>query len=230
MRAHTAHDRRTPWQPYEQPYQWEQTHPVHGDMIGVLRGLLRHARLPWLLRHHERTPVLAAFAFLSGCICFGAVSLLAAVTGRPLVFPSLGPTAFLFFYRPTAPSAAPRNAVVGHAIGIAAGYFCLVITGLTHAGPALSQGVTLPRVIAATLSLSLTNGLMVLLHSPHPPAGATTLIVSLGLLTTLPDLGLLMGSVILLTALASLINRLAGVPYPLWTARQDLAARGKRLW
>lgn len=57
---------------------------------------------------------------------------------------------------------------------------------------------------------------MVLFKSPHPPAGATTLIVSLGILTRLWQLLLLMGAVILLTLQALAINRLAGIPYPLW--------------
>jgi CBS-domain-containing membrane protein len=58
---------------------------------------------------------------------------------------------------------------------------------------------------------------MVLLRSPHPPAGATTLIVSLGLLPHLWQLGVLMLAVVFLTVQAFLINRLAGIPYPLWS-------------
>jgi CBS domain-containing membrane protein len=60
---------------------------------------------------------------------------------------------------------------------------------------------------------------MVWLGVPHPPAGATTLIVSLGLLTTLPEIGVLMLGVILLLVQGFTINRLAGIPYPLWLPR-----------
>ncbi|MBV9614930.1 MAG: HPP family protein, partial [Ktedonobacteraceae bacterium] len=81
---------------------------------------------------------------------------------------------------------------------------------------ALSVGVTWPRVIAAALSLGLTAGVMVLLKAPHPPAGATTLIVSLGILRQPWQLVLLMVAVVLLTLQALAINRLAGIPYPLW--------------
>jgi CBS-domain-containing membrane protein len=144
------------------------------------------------------------------------MSVLALITRSPFIFPSLGPTAFLFFYTPRAPSASPRNTLVGHTIGALAGYFSLVVTGLTTAGPALSEGVTWPRVIAAALSLGLTAGLMVLCKSPHPPAGATTLIVSLGLMTRPWQLFLLLIAVVLLTLQALTINRLAGIPYPLW--------------
>src|SRR5436305_577015 len=57
----------------------------------------------------------------------------------PFIFPSLGPTAFHYFSRQTAPSASPRNAIIGHLIGSVAGYFSLVVTGLTTAGPSIAS-------------------------------------------------------------------------------------------
>ena len=194
----------------------DREHPIGGEMSDILRGILSRARLPWLLAHHSHVAVLALFSFINGCLSIGLMSALAVLTHSPFVFPSLGPTAFLFFYTPTAPSACPRNTLIGHAVGTAAGYLSLVVTGLTMAGPALSVGVTWPRVIAAGLSLGLTAGVMVLLRAPHPPAGATTLIISLGLLTRPWQLVLLMGAVELLTLQALVINRLVGIPYPLW--------------
>ena len=96
------------------------------------------------------------------------------------------------------------------------------------AGPALSEGVTWPRVIAAGLSLGLTSGVMVLLKSPHPPAGATTLIVSLGILRQPWQLVFLMGAVVLLTLQAIAINRLAGIPYPLWNPVRESSDVAKK--
>lgn len=197
-------------------YHFDREHPIGGQMSDIVRGLVTRVQLPWLLERHARVPVLALFAFLNGLISIGIMSALAVLTGSPFIFPSLGPTAFLFFYTPTAPTASPRNTIIGHLIGALAGYFSLVVTGLTQAGPALTVGVTWPRVIAAALSLGLTAGLMVLLKSPHPPAGATTLIISLGLLTAPSQLVILMIAVVLLTVQAFVINRAAGIPYPLW--------------
>jgi CBS domain-containing membrane protein len=194
----------------------DREHPIGGEMSDILRGLLRHIRLPWLTQRYAQTPVLALFSFINGCISIGLMSALALITRSPFIFPSLGPTAFLFFYTPRAPSASPRNTLVGHTIGVLAGYLSLVVTGLMAAGPALAVGVTWPRVIAAALSLGLTSGLMVLFKSPHPPAGATTLIISLGILTKPWQLLLLLVAVVLLTLQALAINRLAGIPYPLW--------------
>lgn len=201
----------------------DSDHPLGGEMSDILGGLLMRLRLPWLLQRHARLPVLAFFSFLNGCISIGLMSILAIITHSPFIFPSLGPTAFLFFYTPMAPSSSPRNTIIGHAIGIVAGYLSLVVTGLTATGPALVVGVTLPRAIAAALSLGLTAGLMVILKSPHPPAGATTLIISLGILIQPWQLLLLMVAVILLTLQALAINRLAGLPYPLWAPLQTSA-------
>ena len=69
-----------------------------------------------------------------------------------------------------------------------------------------------PRVGAAALSLGVTSGLMVWLQVPHPPAGATTLIVSLGVMPQLWQIPVLMAAVVLLVAQAFVINRLAGIP------------------
>jgi CBS-domain-containing membrane protein len=80
----------------------------------------------------------------------------------------------------------------------------------------LATGVTASRVGAAALSLGLTSGVMVWARVPHPPAGATTLIVSLGILTKPWQLAVLMLAVFLLVLQGLAINRLAGIPYPLW--------------
>src|SRR5436305_14731751 len=214
--------------PGERLSRIDREHPIGGEMSDVLRGILQRVRLPWLLQHYAKVPVLALFSFINGCISIGLMAALAVLTNSPFIFPSLGPTAFLFFYTPTAPSASPRNTIIGHAVGALAGYLSLVVTGLTMAGPALSVGVTWPRVIAAALSLGLTAGLMVLLKSPHPPAGATTLIISLGLLTKPLQLLILMVAVVLLTLQAILINRLSGIPYPLWNPNREPDGEGKQ--
>lgn len=83
--------------------------PLGGEMSDILRGILRRGRLPWLLAHHSQAVVLALFSFINGCLSIGLMAALAALIGSPFVFPSLGPTAFLFFHTPTAPSASPRN-------------------------------------------------------------------------------------------------------------------------
>ena len=71
-------------------------------------------------------------------------------------------------------------------------------------------------MLAAALSLSTTGAFMVLLRASHPPAGATTLIVSLGIISKPKELVVIEIAVFLLVAQALIINRLAGVHYPVW--------------
>ena len=76
--------------------------------------------------------------------------------------------------------------------------------------------MTWPRAGALTLAMCLTGALLIWLGIPHAPATATTLIVAFGLLHTVPQLLVLMLGVVLLLVQALVINRLAGVPHPLW--------------
>ena len=196
------------------------TGPIGGQLARVLRGLARRFQLRQLESKYDSLTMLGLFSFINGCLSIGIMAVLALVTRQAFIFPSLGPTAFLFFYTPLAPAASPRNAIYGHLIGIAAGWGSLALFGLLDAGPAVSEGVTAARVGAAALSLGLTSGVMVLAKAPHPPAGATTLIISLGILHEPLHLLVLMIAVVLLTGQAIAINRLAGLPYPLWSQRQ----------
>ena len=198
----------------------ERPGPIGGDRAAIVFGLARRARLTAVTERHGSTFALGLFAFVNGLIAIGAMALVALATGEPFVFPSLGPTAFLLFYTPKLPPAAsPRNTLGGHAIGAAAGYLALVLFGLTDAAPALATDVTGGRVGAAALSLGLTSGAMIWARVPHPPAGATTLIVSLGILREPEQLAVLMIAVMLLVVQGFAINRLAGIAYPVWSPR-----------
>lgn len=185
----------------------------------VIRGIAARLRVRWLLRRFDERKVWAAFMFVNGFITIGLLSLVALLTGTPFVFPSLGPTAFLFFFDPSAPSASPHHAVIGHAIGILCGYGSLLLFHLEHSGSTLAMGVTGPRVLAAALSLAATGALMILFKAAHPPAGATTLIISLGTITRPLHLVVIEVALLLLVLQAIAINRLAGLDYPLWRAR-----------
>lgn len=103
------------------------------------------------------------------------------------------------------------------AIGLACGYMAFTVTGAGAVPFGVHPGIFWPRILAAALSLSATGALMVLLGVSHPPAGATTLIVSLGIISKPRELAIIEVAVLLLVAQALAINRLAGLPYPLWS-------------
>lgn len=191
--------------------------PIGGGMVYVIAGLTERIRIPTLIAHHSSRTVMGLFAFINGVISIALMSAAALLTGSPFIFPSLGPTAFLLFYTPTAPASSPRNTICGHAIGAASGWISLAIFGLLDAPPALATHVSASRIGATALSLGLTSGLMVWFKVPHPPAGATTLIVSLSILHEPGQLAVLMLAVTLLVAQAMVINRLAGIDFPWWS-------------
>ena len=185
----------------------------------VARGLLARLQIAHLVARHSERHVWALFMFLNGFATIALLAAVAMVSGTPFVFPSLGPTAFLFFFTPRAPAASPRNTIYGHAIGILCGYGALWLFGLQYAPPAMATGVSAARIGAAALSLASTGALMILLKAPHPPAGATTLIISLGIVTRPFHLLVIEIAVAVLTLQAIAINRLAGIDYPFWALR-----------
>jgi CBS-domain-containing membrane protein len=181
-------------------------------------SLLRRVRLDWLLHHFPPRLVRSLYVFVNGFITIGVLALLALMSHNPFVFPSLGPTAYLLFFSPLGKTSSPRNTILGHAVGLVCGYAAFVVTGAGALPFGVHPGIFWPRILAAALSLSATGAFMVLLDISHPPAGATTLIVSLGIISKPSELIIIEVAVFLLVAQALVINRLAGLPYPLWNA------------
>jgi CBS domain-containing membrane protein len=184
--------------------------------------------VPALAAHHSRRLVYATFVLVASGISIGIITAIAYFSGHPLVVPSLGPTAFLVFNRSQAAIARPRNIVIGHLIGAISGYVALLLFGLIHTPSVLAGGLTAPRIGAAAFSIALTSGAMILLRAEHGPAGATTLIVSLGFMTTPASLGLLMAGVVGLAAEGVLIDRLVGLQLPYWSGRRTSPAPSPR--
>jgi CBS domain-containing membrane protein len=165
----------------------------------------------------RRRLVPALFVFINGFLSIAILAGVAMVSHTPFVFPSLGPTAFLLFFTRAVPAASPRNTLCGHAVGIMCGFGALWLLGLAHDPSAMVEGVRIHRVLAAALSLAATGALMIPLGVVHPPAGATTLIISLGIITEPFHLLMIEVAVALLTLQAVAISRLTGSDYPLWS-------------
>jgi hypothetical protein len=168
-------------------------------------------------------PTAAAVLFVGAFAVLAAAGLTAAVSKETLLFPSLGPTAMLFFARPLPPETSVGTTVLAHWIGIVVGFGCLLLFGLLHAGSAVASGVDGPRLAAAALSVAATAAILRLLRTPHAPAGASTLIVSLGVLTSGRQLAMMAGSVVLVALLGWAINLLVGTQVPWWPDRTSPA-------
>ncbi len=118
------------------------------------------------------------------------------VLGRPLIFPSLGPSAFALVLDENENRV--RRVVGGHLIGVLSGLFAyhVLAHGLSLAAlwPALSAD-GLRIAASGVVSIALTVTLMSAARANHAPACATTLIVSLGVLPGLVDGVLIMAAV-----------------------------------
>ena len=186
-------------------------------------------QLPHLLTRFPDRIVWASFTFITAFVSIATLSSLALLLKAPFIFPPLGATAILFLYSPSLPTASPKSAICGHGIGILCGYGALLLTGLQHAPSATVIGVDGARVLATCIALSTTAALMILLKVVHPPAGATALMVSLGVVTNPYQLPLLEVAVGILALEAFIANRIAGVEFPIWMPRVPMSAEGVKL-
>lgn len=193
----------------------------------LVSGVLRAFHLERLMSRYSPKLVMAVFNLVNSGVSIALVAMLALITQEPFIFPSLGATAFILFHVPLAQPASPRNVLWGHFIGALMGLVGLYLFGLQDAPSAFLTGVDLSRVGAAAIAMGLTSCLMVAFNVVHPPAGATALIVSLGLMTNPVQLSVLMGGVLILLMQAFFMNRLAGIPYPLWSTRAAVAGSAK---
>jgi CBS domain-containing membrane protein len=197
-----------------------------GSLVGIPNayGLKRRLYRKWGNRGN------AAYTFVGSLVVIALSGTWAWAVSEPLIFPSLGATAFLIFETPMAEIGSPRNTILGHLVGVLAGAAALAVFGLLNAPSAYVSGVTPARIGAIALAVALTGGILRLVRSAHPPAGATTIIVASGLLAQPRQMADVMVGVILLTASGWAVNRVMGVPAPRWAAQGALprARRGRK--
>jgi CBS domain-containing membrane protein len=158
----------------------------------------------------------ALYTFIGSLLTIALSGAVAWWLNEPFLFPSLGATAFLMFETPMAEVSSTRNAVIGHIVGAAVAFFWLWVFGLIDMPSAIQAGFDGERVAAIALSLAFTGGILRLLRAAHPPAGATTVIVALGLLDNGHQMVILALGVALVVIPAGILNRILGVPAPIW--------------
>lgn len=185
--------------------------------------LIWRARLsvPALLARYDDKKVLAAVTATHAGLAILLISVFAWLTGLPLVFTALGPSAFIMFSTPLSRAAAPRNVICAHGIALAVGWTVWNLATLVHGGPINLQEDNFIVLCSATAALSLTALFLVNYTCPHPPACASSLVVALGLVTQWQDVLLTMIVVIWLVTQAWAMNRFAGLPVPIWFERQE---------
>ncbi len=161
--------------------------------------------------------------FVSACFILSATLISMIIMGSaayftrwPLVFPSLGPTAFLIFYAPASPMSSPRSTVFGHMLGAVIGWGAFHIVQAYTGGTMTSQSISWAMIISTAIALGLTGFFMTLTGIIHPPAASTALLAAMGVLNRLEGIIILELAVMMLTLEAWILHRISGVHYPLW--------------
>lgn len=165
---------------------------------------------------------------LAAPICEGALILVMALASwiahNPLIFASLGPTAYELVETPERPSARAYNVIAGHLIGVLAAFLAIYVTRAGDVPPLSASGIPLPRVWAAALAAALTVFVTLIARATQPASLSTTLLVALGTMQQWRDGFFIMAAVVLMTVL--------GIPLRNWRAqtrggRSSGSPRGK---
>ncbi len=136
------------------------------------------------------------------------VSIVGWATHQPLVFASLGPTAYEIIEKPGQPSARPYNVIVGHFIAVLAGFAALFIVHAWSVPSVSASGVPFLRVWAAVIAALITVFFTLLVKATQPAALSTTLLVSLGIMQTSWEAAMIMAGVVLITAVGEPMRRM----------------------
>ncbi|MFF9014946.1 HPP family protein [Streptomyces sp. NPDC014870] len=150
-------------------------------------------------RPHPRTVALATTVSVTALLALVA---LGTVLEQPLLIPPLAASMALVAGAPDLPLAQPRSVVGGQLLSALTGFAVLLVTGPSLWGAALAGGLAL--------------GVMMAARTPHSPAAATAVIVTLQNPPFWTFLALLALASALLVAVGLAGARATGRPYPVY--------------
>ena len=184
-------------------------------------------QLWYLIRKLDNPRVLLLlFIFIAGAVALGTISIIAYLTRLPLLFPQLGPSAFILFHTPMSVTASPRNVLLSHTLAVVSGLFALWLVGWIYPQAGLSDPFVLNwyRILVIALTMGVSGVMMEGIKCIHPPAAASALIAAMGFLNSPAQVLGVIGAMILLVLEAILFNRIiGGLPYPFWRADPKVA-------
>ncbi len=140
-----------------------------------------------------------------------ALILVAALAGwlshQPMIFSSLGPTAFELVETPERPSAQPYNILMGNLIAIASAFAALWLTHAWSSPPVSLSGVPLLRVWSTITAAMLTVLGTLLARATQPAALSTTLLIAAGVMQTGRDAAVILLAVLLMVVVGEPVRR-----------------------
>lgn len=197
------------------------------SLLFRLIAFFSRLQLGYLIRSiGNKRIIVVVFVFIAGTTALGIITVVAYVTKLPLLFPPLGPSAFILFHTPMSVTASPRNVFLSHTLAVISGLLSLWLVGMIYPhGNLYDQSeMNLYHVMVIALSMGLIGVIMVSMKCVHPPAAASALIAAMGYLKNSFQVFGLIGAVILLILEAIFFNRIiGGLPYPIWRADSKTA-------
>lgn len=145
----------------------------------------------------------------------------------PFLFPSIGPTLIAFVHNPKKSQNHPLSIILGHAFAASVAIAMLFLFGLYGLPSTLQAGFTPLRIAAVSLSMGITGVFEEGTPFFHPPAGATTLVISLGLMQNASQLAGIAGGVLLVAVAATLYGRFARLHPQVSTLKVQSATGGE---
>lgn len=146
---------------------------------------------------------------------FAVLGFLSWVTGLGFLLPSLGPSIFLLATLPDDEMNFPQRIIGGQFIGTVAAFVSvrLLLGGHSLGEPIPPRSLLgLRQVLSTFVAATLTTAGMFVTDLEHPPAYATTLIISLGFMSGARQILIFMLAVLLVTA----VHEALGKRGPLW--------------
>jgi len=143
----------------------------------------------------------SVWAGLYAGLLFTVLGAVAWATGQPFIFPSLGPSAYVLAFDRRGERSRTYRVVGSHVIGAVVGLVSYLVfaEGVVLVGglePLSTDGLRLAT--SGVVSVAVTTWGMIATDAKHAPACATTLIVSLGLLSTVRKAATIVVSVVIL--------------------------------
>jgi CBS domain-containing membrane protein len=195
--------------------------------MGSLRTLKMRWRIwrarfstPALLARFDERKTVSWIAAVNGGLAILIITLTAWLSNSPLVFPALGPSAFILFTAPLSTAAAPRSVILGHFTAMASSFVIWNSVSYLNGAPVSLEASGWPLLSSTSLALAVICLLLVRLSCPHAPACASSMVVAMGGVPNWSDLLCMAFAVVLITVQAVAMNRLAGLPVPTWAPRR----------
>lgn len=185
----------------------------------------RHS-IPVLLSRFDERKVVSWIAAINGGLAILVITFAAWISNCALIFPALGPSAFIMFSTPLSSAAAPRNIIVGHFAAMASGFGVWHLVSYFAGASVTLETSGWPLLSSVSLAMAVGCLLLVRLSCPHPSALGSSMIVALGGVPHWLELLYMALAVTIVTFLAVAMNRAASLPVPLWKKSRGQMACG----